>query len=303
MCTAGGEGHFAFLSVLGQLVFGPASFISPLLFSALMARLSTGGGHDLFVLAPTGPPCVIFYWGFAAIFVLALIAAAVMKIPEIDLKREGRPGAFLVYAALLNDPRALLIFLGIAAYVGTEQILPNWMSQFLSAYHGVSPLTGGAQRVAEFRGLMSLGCLVGLGLLKLFDSKVIPQATTALAIVCVGVALIGECEAAIAAFPASDFFLSVMFSIIFSLALNSIPRDHGAFSGVLCSGIIGGAVFPMIVGALGETLGLPGGMTVAFVILGFIFSIAVWAKPLVHNEVIHSHVFMRRRRKVLRGTG
>jgi fucose permease len=293
MCTAGGEGHFAFSSVLGQLVFGLASFISPLLFSALMARLSTGCGHDLFVLAPTGPPCVIFYWGFAAIFVLALIAATVMKIPEIDLKREGHPGAFFVYAALLNDPRALLIFLGI---------LPNWMSQFPSAYHGVSPLTGGAQRVAEFWGLMSLGCLVGPGLLKLFDSKAIPQAATALAIVCVGVALIGECEAAIAAFPASGFFLSVMFSIIFSLALNSIPRDHGAFSGVLCSRIIGGAVFPTIVGALGKTLGLRGGMTVAFVILKFIFSIAVWAKPLVHNEVIHSHVFLRRRRKVIRGT-
>jgi hypothetical protein len=44
-------------------------------------------------------------------------------------------------------------------------------------------------------------------------------------------------------------------------------------------------------------------MMVAFVTLGFIFSIGVWAKPLVHNEVIHSHVFLRRRRKVLRGTG
>jgi fucose permease len=131
---------------------------------------------------------------------------------------------------------------------------------------------------------------------------IILQATTALAIVCVGVTLIGECEAAIAAFPASGFFLSVMFSIIFSLALNSIPRDHGAFSGVLCSGIIGGAVFPMIVGALGETVGLRGGMMVAFVTL-FIFSIGVWAKPLVHNELIHFHVFLRRRPKVLRATG
>jgi FHS family L-fucose permease-like MFS transporter len=213
----GGEGHFAFFSVLGQLVFGLASFISP--------------------------PWVIFYWGFAAIFVLALITAAVMKIPEIDLKREERPGAFLVYAALLNDPRALLFFLGIAAYVGTEQILANWMSQFLSAYHGVSPLTGGAQAVAEFWGLMSLGCLVGLGLLKLFDSKVILQAATALAIVCVGVALIGECRAAIAAFPASGFFLSVVVSIIFSLALNSIPRDHGAFRASCALELLGAPCF------------------------------------------------------------
>src|SRR6202023_1892625 len=36
MRTAGGDGHFAFFSVMGQLIFGIASFISPLVFSALM---------------------------------------------------------------------------------------------------------------------------------------------------------------------------------------------------------------------------------------------------------------------------
>src|SRR6185295_4681622 len=34
--TAGGEAHFAFFSVMGQLVFGLASFVSPLVFAALM---------------------------------------------------------------------------------------------------------------------------------------------------------------------------------------------------------------------------------------------------------------------------
>jgi fucose permease len=297
MRTAGGEKHFAFFSVLGQLVFGLASFISPLLFSALMAGLSTSGGHDQFVPAPRGPPWVIFYWGFTAIFAFALIATAVMKIPEVDLKGEERPGALSAYVALLKELKALLFFLGIAAYVGTEQILANWMSQFLSTYHGISPVSGGAQAVAQFWGLMSLGCLIGLGLLKLFDSKLVLQIFTALAIVCVGVALTGGREVATAAFPASGFFLSVMFSIIFSLALNSVPRNHGAFSGILCSGILGGALFPFIVGALGDYLGLRTGMMVAFGTLGFIFSIGVWAKPLVRNDVIQlSDVFSRRRR-------
>src|SRR5580693_2073306 len=38
MRTVGGEGHFAFFSVMAQLVFGLASYLSPLVFSALMRR-------------------------------------------------------------------------------------------------------------------------------------------------------------------------------------------------------------------------------------------------------------------------
>ena len=40
MRTAGGEAHFAFYSVMGQLVFGLASFLSPFAFSALMQKAS-----------------------------------------------------------------------------------------------------------------------------------------------------------------------------------------------------------------------------------------------------------------------
>jgi len=36
--ATGGEGHFAFFSVMGQLVFGLASYVSPLVFSMLMDR-------------------------------------------------------------------------------------------------------------------------------------------------------------------------------------------------------------------------------------------------------------------------
>jgi len=41
--TAGGESHFAFFSVMGQLVFGLASFVSPLVFAALMQGNAIAG--------------------------------------------------------------------------------------------------------------------------------------------------------------------------------------------------------------------------------------------------------------------
>jgi fucose permease len=123
-------------------------------------------------------------------------------------------------------------------------------------------------------------------LLRLLDAKLVLAVFTALAIGCVGLALLGPAEVALLAFPASGFFLSVMWSIIFSLALNSVSAHHGAFSGILCTGILGGAVVPLLVGMLGDRVGLRLAMLTVFVTLGFILSIAFWARPLIRNETV-----------------
>ena len=47
-----------------------------------------------------------------------------------------------------------------------------------------------------------------------------------------------------------------MWSIIFALALNSVAEHHGSFSGILCTAIVGGAIAPLVVGWLGDRVGL-----------------------------------------------
>jgi fucose permease len=88
------------------------------------------------------------------------------------------------------------------------------------------------------------------------------------------------------AFAAAGFFLSVMFSVIFSLALNSVTRHHGALSGILCTGILGGALIPLLVGVLGDWIGLRAAMTVTFLTVGYILGISLWARPLVRNHTV-----------------
>jgi len=271
--TAGGEAHFAFFSVMGQLVFGAASFVSPLAFAALMAR-----GNEA--------PWVTFYGAFAAVFVFVIVLTRVLPLPSVELKDDERAGTRQLYWQLLSDRQVRLFFLGIVAYVGTEQSLANWMSQFLSTYHGLSPTVEGAHAVAMFWGLMSVGCLLGLLLLRLFDSRVVLAMFSVAAIVCIALALFGPARVAVQAFPAAGFFLSVMFSIVFSLALNSLPRHHGAFSGILCTGILGGALLPLLVGLLGDWLGLRAALTVLFATVGYVLSVSFWARPLIRNETV-----------------
>jgi fucose permease len=290
MRVAGGEENFAFFSVMGQLVFGGASFISPFVFTYLMKNLGNYVGNGNFLIdtlskvIPSGLPWVSLYWIFTAVFIVVLLIISLVKLPKVELKDDEKVEAIKSYIELFKQRKVLLYFAGIMAYVGTEQGVANWMSKFLNTYHGISPEGAGAHAISWFWGLMSVGCLVGLVLLKLMDSKKVLKIFTVISAICLFLALFGSSQVSLIAFPAIGFFISVMFSIIFSLALNSVKTHHGAFSGILCSGIFGGALVPLIIGWLGDLIGLKVAMLFLVLTLGYIFSIAFWARPLINNK-------------------
>lgn len=292
MREAGGEEHFAFNSALAQLIFGAASFVSPFFFTYLMRELSGySGGGNLFIntmslLIPKELPWSSLYWIFSLIIIFMIFVISFIKLPKVELKENEKVGAFQSYIDLFKKKKVILYFLGIMAYVGTEQGLANWMSKFLNTYHGFSPEVEGASAIAWFWGLMSVGCLLGLVILKLIDSKLVLKVFTLLAMATVAVALFSSSQISLWAFPIAGFFLSIMFSVIFSLALNSEDKHHGSFSGILCSGIFGGALVPLIIGWIGDQIGLRMAMLFLFVTLGYILSIPFWAKPLVDNKTV-----------------
>ena len=167
-----------------------------------------------------------------------------------------------------------------------EQGTANWISQFLQTYHGFDPQTVGADAVSRFWGLMTAGCLVGLVLLKLVDSRTVLVVASVGAAAALSAGLFGSARVALLALPLVGFCASVMWSIIFSLALNSAREHHGSFSGILCTAVVGGAVVPLLIGWVGDLSGLRQGMLLLFVPLGYILSVGLWARPLVSNATI-----------------
>jgi fucose permease len=292
MREAGGEENFAFYSVMAQLVFGSASFISPHVFTYLMRELSNYDGqgnflvHSLSQLIPENLPWSSLYWIFAFVLLVMLLIIGLVKLPPVELKEDEKTGAVQTYIQLFRKKHVVLFFIGIMAYVGTEQGIANWMSKFLNTYHGIDPQGQGAAAISWFWGLMTLGCLTGLVLLKLMDSKFVLKIFTLSAMLVLLMALFGPAEISLYAFPAVGFLISVMWSIIFSLALNSENKHHGSFSGILCTGIFGGALVPLIIGWLGDHIGLRLAMLFLFVTLGYILSVAFWAKPIIDNKTI-----------------
>lgn len=290
--VAGGEQHFAFSSVMAQLVFGLASFISPQIYSYLVGRLggSSGAGDSLVAIlarvVPPELPWISLYWLFSVVTFLMLVVVLATPLPRVELKEEERAGAWATHVALLKERHVLLYALGIFCYVAFEQGSANWISQFLKSYHGFDPQTSGADAVSYFWGLMTAGCLLGLVLLKLLDSRKVLIGAAAAAILTLSVALLGPARVALVAFPLLGFCASVMWSIIFSLALNSVEKHHGSFSGILCTAITGGAVMPLLVGWLGDLLGLRQAMLSLYLPLAYILSIGFWSRPIINNATI-----------------
>jgi len=286
--VAGGEEHFAFNSVLAQLVFGAASFLSPYLYKYLVSKDNTDDtlAETLRGWVPQDLPWASLYIVFAAIALILFFYVFFTKYPKFEKTEEEKAGDRSSYWDLLKNKWTILYFLGIFCYVGTEQGVGNWISQFLSQYHGLDPQTVGANTVSYFWAMLTVGCLLGLLLLKFMDSRKLLILATSITIVCLVVALTGSAQMALIGFPMVGFFISVMYSIIFSLALNSVKEHHGSLSGILCTGIAGGAVIPFIIGGLGEIMSLQSGMFFLIIPLGFILSIGFWAKPLVNNKTI-----------------
>jgi len=285
---AGGEEHFAFNSVLAQLVFGSASFASPFLYKYVVDINSNAGGiaATLRSLVPENLPWVGLYIVFSIISLVLVLVVLFTKYPKYEKKEDEIAGSSQSYVKLLKNKYTILFFLGIFCYVGAEQGVGNWISQFLYEYHGFDAQTVGADTVAYFWAMLTIGCFLGLLLLKIMDSRRLLIGATLVSMICLVIALTGSAEIALFAFPAIGFSISVMWSIIFSLALNSVKENHGSLSGILCTGIAGGAIIPFVVGALGETAGLKAGMFFLFIPLTFILSIGFWANPLVTNKTI-----------------
>ena len=286
----GGEKEFAFNSVLGQLFFGLASFISPLIYSYLIISLSVGNETSnsiiLFFKKITFPNLrwVSLYWIFSLVSFLMCVTLIFTNFPEKKKPNRKNKEKLNNYIVLIKNPIVILYFFGIFSYVGLEQGVANWISKFLEIYHSLDPQNMGAKIISYFWGLMTLGTFSGLFLLKKIDSRKILIFFTSASIISLLISLFGPLKVSLFSFPLIGFFISIMWSIIISLALNSMSKNHGAFSGILVSGIIGGAVFPLIVGILADFVGLKVGMTLLLIPLLFILSIGFWSRPLVNNK-------------------
>ena len=271
--------NFAFFSIIGQLAFGSASFLSPVFYRFLLEKKIFFGLHIF-----NDEPWLWIY----VLFILAIIALLLflyfLKIPANQSTSEKFD--INVFSKILNNRISYFYFFGIFSYVGVEQGINNWSSQFLYQYHSLDPEVVGVDVISAFWGNLTIGTIISLFLVKLIDEKKLLNIYALSSSIIVLLAIHGDSEISVLSFKLLGFSISGIWSVMISLGLNSVPKNHSVFTGILLTGIVGGAIFPFIVAGIGQLFNLKVGMHVILIGLLYLSYVGLAAKPLISNKTI-----------------
>ena len=271
--------NFAFFSIIGQLAFGSASFLSPVFYRFLLEKKNFFG-LNIF----NDEPWLWIYF----LFILAIIALLVflyfLKTPDNQSKLEKFD--INVFSKFLNNRISYFYFFGIFSYVGVEQGINNWSSEFLYQYHSLDPEKVGVEVISAFWGNLTIGTIISLFLVKFIDEKKLLSIYALTSSIIAFLAIHGDYEISVLSFKLLGFSISGVWSVMISLALNSVPKNHSIFTGILLTGIVGGAVFPFIVAGIGQIFNLKVGMHVILIGLVYLLYVSFTAKTLISNKTI-----------------
>ena len=189
-----------------------------------------------------------------ALLVLAIVIGT-SKLPKIE--HAAAPVGETGQDSIWKHPNLLFGSLGIFAYVGAEVSIGS----FLVNYFGLPGIAGMSARDAAgylsfYWGGAMIGRFLGAPVLRRIKAGNVLAVCATAAAVLVTTSMITSGHAAMWTILAVGFFNSIMFPTIFSLGVAELGPLTGNGSGLLNMAIVGGAVLPLIQGALADRFGL-----------------------------------------------
>lgn len=277
-----GAAKLSFHTTLNTFMYGVGAFTSPYFYTLIIKWVENPSSAFPFGVLHslnTGTYAwVTIYYIFLMLFVITTVIIATVKFPPVHLAQSEKIGNAKSFRNLLKNKYLYFFFFSLFSYAACEQGIANWITQFLSSYHAVDPQTTGSYVLSGYWLLLSVGCIVGMALLKYFDSVKILFAFTIAAVICFCCSLFGSRDIAVWCFPLIGLFHSVMWPLILSLGMNTINQHHGSLSGLLFAASSGGAFGAMMVGKLGDAFGLRWGLFFLIICYAVVFSINFWSR-------------------------
>ncbi|MDX9727508.1 MAG: MFS transporter [Bacteroidales bacterium] len=238
----------------GQFVKAIASFLAPIVAAWAVVKF--------------GDWRMILFPGFTAIAIIALIYLGLTRYEEDN--NESKAVSFRDCFSLLKDKYILFFFLGIMAHVGLDVGINTTAPKLLIENLGISLADAGFATSFYFI-FRTAGCLMGTYLLAQFGDKKIFLISTILillGILCLFTSNKTILYLGIAAFGLGN---SNIFPVMFSQALVRSRGSQNEVSGLMITGIVGGAVIPLLMGVFSDALGSQvGALIVLLVCIAFL---------------------------------
>jgi len=199
---------------------------------------------------------------------------ALSKLPKIE-HAEYRPGS-AIGDSIWKHPNLTLGALGIFAYVGAEVSIGS----FLVNYFGLPEIAGfSAKTAAGYVSFYWGGAMAGRFLGAAILRRVKTGHLLALFAVCTSslvlFSMLTSGHIAMWSILAIGFFNSIMFPSIFSLGVAELGPLTGNGSGILNMAIVGGAIIPLIQGAIADRIGIHHAFFVPVICYLYIFYYAL----------------------------
>lgn len=212
------------------------------------------------------------YLSIAATLLILAIAIALYRFPRMEVTRDFRPTDFnMDRDSLWNHRHLWLGVIAIFVYLGAEVSIGSFLAKYLAdPAIGNLPLQKAAQLVTVYWAGMMVGRFVGSALMR----RIAPNRL--LAAVGIGAAcmtllsFLASGGFAMWAILAVGLFNSIMFPTIFTLAVAELGPLTGRASGLLVQAIVGGAVFPVLMGHLADRFGIHHALLLPFLCYLFV---------------------------------
>jgi FHS family L-fucose permease-like MFS transporter len=217
------------------------------------------------------------YLGLAATLVVLALAIGAFKLPKLTSVHEtaGRTNVE-AQPSIWRERQLLLGALAIFLYVGAEVAIGSFLVNFfkLKAIGGLAEAAG-ARLVTVYWGGAMVGRFVGTLTLRAFMPGRVLCVHALGAALLVLLATLSSGPLAMYAILAVGFCNSIMFPTIFALAIDGLGERTGQGSGIVCMAIVGGAIVPVLQGAVADAIGVQR----AFAVAALCYLYVAWYGP------------------------
>jgi FHS family L-fucose permease-like MFS transporter len=187
--------------------------------------------------------------------VLLAVAIARFKLPKIE-QAQGRPGE-KINDSIWKHPNLIFGAIGIFAYVGAEVSIGSFLVSYLGQpdIAGFSPQTA-AGYVSFYWGGAMVGRFIGAAVLQRIKTGYLLGVCAVCTATLVIVSMLTGGHLAMWSMLAVGLFNSIMFPSIFALGVAELGPLTGNGSGLINMAIVGGAIIPVIQGAVADSIGI-----------------------------------------------
>jgi len=208
--------------------------------------------HRLHEAASVNLPYLCIGLSLAAVAVLV----ALRKMPAgIQIQRARDQVEF--YASIWGNRQVVLGAIGIFVYVGAEITIGSFLvNYFNQPYIAGLSTKDAAGYVTLYWGGAMLGRFVGSAVLRKVRTGTALAVSASIAFLLVSNSICSSGRLAMWSIILVGLFNSIMFPGLFALGIENLGAMTGKAAGVLMAAAVGGAIIPVLQGALADAIGI-----------------------------------------------